>query len=113
LNTTAESYNLQEFLQELIDRYRHAPCVLCGEVHALQVHCYPERKIRDPKEGTNQSILIVSIICEGAKQLGRQYTKRMLPEFVVPECNIRHDRVLVAGLQGQRIDYTLALSVRR
>jgi len=101
---------LQEFLRELIDRYRHAPCVLCGEVHPLQVHCYPKRKIRNPQEGTNQSILIVSIICERAEQLGRQYTKRMLPEFAIPECNIRHDRVLVlvADLQGERIDYSLA-----
>lgn len=83
---------------------------MCGEIHPLQVHCYPERKIRDPKQGTNQIILIVSILCERAKQLGKQYTKRMLPEFVIPECNIRHDRVLavVAGQQAERIDISLA-----
>lgn len=94
----------------MIDRYRHAPCVLCGEVHPLQVHCYPERKIRNPQEGSNETILIISIICERAKQFGRQYTKRMLPEFVVPECNIRHDRVLllIADQQGERIDYAPA-----
>jgi twitching motility protein PilU len=34
----------------------------------------------------------------------------MLPEFVIPECNIRHDRVLavMAGQQGERIDISLA-----
>lgn len=101
---------MQEFLLELVERYRHAPCILCGEVHPLRVHCYPERKVRCPNEGTNKTILIVSILCKRAKELGRQYTRRMLPEFVVPECNIRHDRVLVlvAGLQGRRIDYPLA-----
>lgn len=113
MNTTAESYNLQAFIQELVERYRRVPCVLCGEIHPLQMHCYPERKIRDPKQGTNQIILIVSILCERAKQLGRQYTKRMLPEFVIPECNIRHDRVLavVADQQGERIDISLACEI--
>ena len=74
------------------------------------MHCYPERKIRNPQEGSNETILIISIICERAKQLGGQYTKRMLPEFVVPECNIRHDRVLVliADQQREHIDYSLA-----
>ena len=39
-------------------------------------------------------MLIVSLICEEAKQQHKQYTKRILPWFVIPECNIRLDLVL-------------------
>ena len=35
--------------------------------------------------------MIVSLICAEAKRQRKQYTKRMLPWFVIPECNIRLD----------------------
>ena len=38
--------------------------------------------------------MIVSLICHEAKQQHKQYTKRILPWFVIPECNIRLDLVL-------------------
>ena len=45
-------------------------------------------------DGHNHQLLIVSLICQEAKQQHKQYTKRILPWFVVPECNIRLDLVL-------------------
>ena len=45
-------------------------------------------------DGRNHYLLIVSIICQEAKQQHKQYTKRLLPWFVIPECNIRLDLVL-------------------
>ena len=42
-------------------------------------------------DGRNHELVIVSLICEQAKRQGKQYTKRMLPWFVIPECNIRLD----------------------
>lgn len=69
------------------------PCLLCGEPHAVQIHSYCRRLVRCA-DGQNHQVQIVSIICERAKQEGRQYTKRILPPFVIPECNIRLDLVL-------------------
>lgn len=80
----------------MIRKYQRSECVLCDEVHELQVHAYLERKVRSPNDGENHAIRILSIICARAKAQGQQpYTKRLLPEFVIPECNIRLDRVLV------------------
>ena len=45
-------------------------------------------------DGRNHELVIVSLICEEAKRQHKQYTKRMLPWFVIPECNIRLDLVL-------------------
>ena len=45
-------------------------------------------------DGRNHELVIVSLICQEAKQQHKQYTKRMLPWFVIPECNIRLDLVL-------------------
>lgn len=48
---------------------------------------YFMRKIRTGEE-KNSEIKSFSIYCENAKKEGKQYTKRMLPFFVTPECNI-------------------------
>ena len=45
-------------------------------------------------DGRNHELVIVSLICSEAKRQGKQYTKRMLPWFVIPECNIRLDLVV-------------------
>ena len=45
-------------------------------------------------DGRNHELVIVSLICAEAKRQHKQYTKRMLPWFVIPECNIRLDLVL-------------------
>jgi len=87
--------------------------MLCGKEHPVKVHCYPQRKVRSPEDCTNKSIFIFSIICDEAKERGWQYTKRILPEFVIPECNIRLDRVLLvlSRVDGQRVDYEKASQI--
>jgi len=69
------------------------PCLLCGEIHALHVHVRLVRKVRSPQAGENVEITIVSIICRRAKRRGRQYTKRLLPPFVIPFCQIGREGV--------------------
>lgn len=44
--------------------------------------------IRSNEDGENKEITIVAILCKTAKERGNQYTKRILPPFVIPECNI-------------------------
>lgn len=41
------------------------------------------------------TITIFSIYCIRAKKQGKQYTKRILPPFVIPECNISFTQVLI------------------
>ena len=83
------------------------PCVLCGERHEVRVHAVLGRKIRTEEE-RNTEILIVSIYCERARECGRQYTKRILPVFVIPGCNITLENVLLylrRHAEGETIDY--------
>lgn len=47
-----------------------------------------------PETCRNQTILIVVVLCQRAKALGKQYCKRTLPPFVTPYCVIRRDLVL-------------------
>ena len=60
---------------------------MCGEIHSLRIHTELIRKIRTDEE-ENTEISIFSIFCIRAKMKGWQYTKRILPTFVIPECNI-------------------------
>jgi len=46
------------------------------------------RKVRSPEQGENAEIVIVAIICGRAEEAGKQYTKRILPPFVIPNCQI-------------------------
>lgn len=68
-------------------------CILCGERHPLKIHAYVTRGIRS-REEENIEIIIIVIICKTAKERGDQYTKRLLPHFVIPECNIDLENVL-------------------
>lgn len=85
------------------------PCLLCGEIHKLRVHAKIVRKIRTGEE-KNTEILIISIYCIRAKKRGLQYTKRILPPFVIPECNIILEYVLkyIALYPDGSIDYEQA-----
>jgi len=65
------------------------------------------RKIRSGEE-ENSEIVIVSIYCVRARRNGRQYTRRILPPFVIRGCLITLENVLryVSRHCGQeRIDY--------
>lgn len=85
------------------------PCLLCGKIHRLRVHAIIVRKIRTEEE-KNTAILIISIYCIRAKKRGLQYTKRILPPFVIPECNIILEYVLkyIALYPDISIDYEAA-----
>ena len=54
----------------------------------MRIHAYFTRKVRNPDTWKNEKIDIFAIFCKAAKQRGDQYTKRILPPFVIPECNI-------------------------
>jgi hypothetical protein len=71
----------------------YIPCLLCGQIHPLSIHAYLERKVRSPEDGQNMAITIIAIICRRAKEQGTQYTKRILPPFVIPYCVISRERV--------------------
>jgi hypothetical protein len=73
-------------------------------VHELRIHGYPKRRVRNPDSGENESIKVVAIRCEAARRQGKAYTRRVLPEFLIPHCVIRLDRVeqAVALPAGER-----------
>ena len=58
------------------------------QIHEIRIHQYHSRLVRSEITETNIEIIIFSIYCPNAKAEGRQYTKRILPYFVIPECNI-------------------------
>ena len=57
----------------------------------MRIHDYVNRNYRDRKSRENTAIVILVIICEYARDQGKQYTKRLLPEFLTPRCVIRLD----------------------
>jgi hypothetical protein len=52
------------------------------------------RKVRSAELGENVELTIVSILCVTAKEAGKQYSKRILPPFVIPYCQIMREGVL-------------------
>jgi len=76
----------------------------------VRIHAYFIRKIRNPDSWENEEITIFAIFCKIAKQKGDQYTKRILPPFVTPECNIvlEYTLVYIAEYPQERINYAKA-----
>ena len=76
----------------------------------MKIHAYFIRKVRNPDSWENEEIKIFAMYCKIAKQKGDQYTKRILPPFVTPECNIMLGYVLVyvAEYPQEHINYTKA-----
>jgi hypothetical protein len=64
---------------------------LCGAIHPVKFISYPVRNVRSPDDGKDHTITILCLFCFTAKQQGKQYTKRILPEFLRPYCRIRLD----------------------
>jgi len=85
----------------LSEYFQHYGCPLCGEVHELRLHGYPSRLVRSHETFENEEIRICVIYCATAKKQGWQYTKRILPPFVIPECNINLEQVLLMYAQNQ------------
>ena len=81
-------------MQALIEAAARIPCLLCGEIHPLRLHAYLRRKVRSPERAEDIEIRIVAIICLTAKEQGRQYTKRLLPPFVIAFCRISRQGVV-------------------
>ena len=79
-------------------------------MHEARIHAWIGRKIRKYDTWENEEITILAIICPTARKHGNQYTKRILPAFVTPECNIMLSNVMryVAGYPGERINYAKA-----
>ena len=73
---------------------------MCGEFHRLHVHGYPHRRYRDRESGENPRIRVVSILCPIAQAAGRPYTRRLLPDFLIPRCVIRLDHLVEAAREA-------------
>ena len=58
-------------------------CPLCGEHHELEFHSYPLRWSIG-SDGVRQLIRVATIICQALRGTGRQSTKRILPEHLIP-----------------------------
>jgi len=65
-----------------------------------------------PETCVNVAIVIIVIICPNAKKQGKQYTKRILPPFLVPFCVIRRDLVLdyLKGHPAEAVRYLRAIT---
>ena len=97
----------------MLELARWVPCPLCGEVHGLRIHARLWRKVRTPEDGENVEITVVSIICDAAKQAGKQYSKRILPPFVIPYCQIGREGVLayLRRFPDGRVDYAAGFAM--
>ena len=86
------------------------PCPLCGEIHGVRIHGYFVRKVREAESKENVGIIIFAIYCGIARERGDQYTKRVLPPFVIPECTIMLSGVMAYLAQNpqRKINYAKA-----
>jgi len=91
---------LSDFVAELHRYYAVEPCILCGSIHPFVIHSYPKRKARNPETELNDNGLVVSAFCAISQSKGQQYTKRFLPDILVPGCVIRLDMTLIAVKAG-------------
>jgi hypothetical protein len=80
-------------------------------VHGLHVHAVLLRKVRSPEERENIEVMIISIRCTTAQEAGKQYTKRVLPPFVIPYCQINRQGVMayLARFPDGRVEYGAGL----
>ena len=103
----ASTYKTADFQFFLRHYSENIACVLCGQIHLIRFHGYVERKIRDSTTYANIEIKICVIICHFAQAAGRQYTKRMLPPFIIPECNItlENDFRMYQAMPDGKIEY--------
>jgi len=110
LECSAKYYDWQEFRLLVIAIFSRIPCPLCGDIHAVRIHAYLIRKIWKSEAQKDEQITIVAIVCLTAKKRGDQYTKRILPAFVIPECNVMLSNVMeyVAQQPQEEINYAKA-----
>ena len=70
---------------------------MCETVHPGHINGYVDRNYRDRETRENIQIIIPVIFCSWAQEQGKQYTKRLLPEFLIPPSVIRLDYLLEAA----------------
>jgi len=99
--SSALLYNSADFLIFLKDFFSKHPCFLCGEIHEFHNHGQVTRLIRDNQTYANTAITIYICYCPDNKNKGKQYTKRILPPFVIPECNITLENCLKMAEQNR------------
>jgi hypothetical protein len=106
-------YDWQAFRLLLIELARFVPCPLCGEVHELRIHAVLWRKVRSPEEGENIDVTIISIVCVTAKEAGKQYSKRILPPFVIPYCQVGREGVMayLGRFSEGKVEYAVGLQM--
>ena len=106
----ASTYKTDPFVSFLREYFKENFCLLCAGIHRLYVHGYVGRLVRNAATYENDEIVVCVIICHVAQCAGKQYTKRMLPPFVTPECNIGLENALEMYLSvpDGRIDYDRA-----
>ena len=103
-------YKSSDFLEYLTTFFKTYPCFLCGTIHDFHNHGKILRLIRDNTTYENVSITIFVLFCPISKKAKTQYTKRMLPAFVIPECNITLENSLemIKRFPQKPIDYDTA-----
>jgi hypothetical protein len=71
------------------------------------------RKVRSPDQGENTDVTIISIVCVTAKEAGKQYSKRILPPFVIPYCQITREGVMayLGRFPDGRVEYAVGLQM--
>lgn len=74
-------------------------CPLCGGHHELQFHSYPLRWSVG-SDGKRQQIHVATILCGASRGPGQAYTKRILPEHLIPRSPFSFEK-LVKLLEGQ------------
>jgi hypothetical protein len=75
------------------------------------VHAVLLRKVRSPEEGENVELTIISIVCLKAKEAGKHYTKRLLPPFLIPYCQISRQGVMayLGRFSDGRVEYAFGV----
>jgi hypothetical protein len=106
----ASTYTTSSFVTFLRGYFKENICLLCAGIHRLYIHDYVGRLVRNAATCENEEIVVCVIICHVAKRAGKQYTKRMLPPFVISECNISLENVfeMYKAMPDGRIDYDSA-----
>ncbi len=90
---------LQDLIALVIVAIARWGCPLCGECHELEFHSYPQRWSCG-SDGIRRHIRVVVILCHASRRSGRPYTRRMLPEHLIPRSPLR-SAGLVKLLEGE------------
>src|SRR4030042_657851 len=103
-NVPAQVKTLQDLIALIRVAVARFGCPLCGDRHELEFHSYPLRRSIG-SDGERSRSHVVTIICRASQGTGRQYTKRILPEHLIPRSPFWSER-LVQLLERGRDAYS-------